>query len=122
MAKENQLSRQWQLLRILESFRYGVSIEDLAEKVECSRRTVERDLENLRQLGFPIASETRDFGKKFWRLERHFLESDKLLIGPTEMISMHLAKQCLAPLSGTCFGEGLDKLLVKTRRIRNFLK
>jgi len=111
------LSRQWQLLRILESFRYGVSIEDLAEKVECSRRTVERDLENLRQLGFPIASETRDFGKKFWRLERHFLESDKLLIGPTEMISMHLAKQCLAPLSGTCFGEGLDKLLVKIKTL-----
>jgi predicted DNA-binding transcriptional regulator YafY len=58
MAISSQLSRQWQLLRILENFRFGISIDDLATKVERSRRTVERDLNTLRQLGFPIISET----------------------------------------------------------------
>jgi predicted DNA-binding transcriptional regulator YafY len=103
-VKGSQLARQWQLLRVLESFRFGISIEDIAEKVESSRRTVERDLSILRKIGFPISCESREFGKKFWRMEKHFLESDKLIVGPTEMISMHSAKQCLTPLSGTCFG------------------
>ena len=117
MAISSQLSRQWQLMRILENFRFGISVDELAQKVECSRRTVERDLDVLRQLGFPISAETKDFGKKFWLLERHFLESDKFLISPTEMVSLHLAKQCLAPLAGTSFGEGLEKLLTKIKTL-----
>jgi predicted DNA-binding transcriptional regulator YafY len=112
MARGEQLSRQWQILKVLESFRFGVSIDELAGKLETTRRTVERDLTALRKIGFPISCECRDFGKKFWRLEQQFLESDKIIIGPTEMVSMHLAKQCLAPLSGTCFGEGLDQLCI----------
>jgi len=50
-------------------------------------------------------------------LEKHFLESDKLIVGPTEMVSMHLAKQCLIPLSGTCFGEGLEQLWQKIQAL-----
>ena len=88
MPKGGQLARQWQLLRVLESFRFGISIEDLAEKAQSSRRTIERDLAALRKIGFPISCESREFGKKFWRLERHFLESDKLIVSPTEMVSM----------------------------------
>jgi predicted DNA-binding transcriptional regulator YafY len=117
MAKSSQLARQWQLLRILESLRFGISVEDLADKAECSRRTVERDLTNLRKIGFPISCESRDFGKKFWRLERRFLESEKLIVGPTEMISMHLAKQLMTPLSGTCFGQGLEQLWGKIKTL-----
>lgn len=66
IAISSQLSRQWQLLRILESFRSGISVDGLAEKVERSRRTVERDLAGLRQVGFPIScEEQRFYGKKF---------------------------------------------------------
>jgi len=72
MAKANQLARQWQVLRILESFRYGISIEDLAEKAQSSRRTIERDLAALREIGFPVSCESRDFGKKSGILERNF--------------------------------------------------
>jgi len=117
MSKGYQLARQWQLLRVLESFRFGISIEDLARKAQSSRRTIERDLTTLRKIGFPISCESREFGKKFWRLEKRFLESDKIIVGPTEMISMHLAKQCLAPLSGTCFGEGLEQLWGKIQAL-----
>lgn len=117
MAKRSQLERQWQLLRILESFRFGISIEDLAEKVKSSRRTIERDLAILQKMGFPISCESREFGKKFWRLEKHFLESDKLIVSPTEMISMHLARQCLSPLTGTCFGEGMEQLWGKIQTL-----
>ncbi|MHC4255730.1 MAG: hypothetical protein ACYSUL_08980 [Planctomycetota bacterium] len=43
MARGSQLLRQWQLLRVLESFKFGISVEELVNRVECSRRTVERD-------------------------------------------------------------------------------
>ena len=33
-TKGSQLARQWQLLRVLESFRFGISIEDLAKKAQ----------------------------------------------------------------------------------------
>jgi predicted DNA-binding transcriptional regulator YafY len=117
MADGAQLARQWQLLRILEQFRFGISVDDIADRVECSRRTVERDLATLYEIGFPISCETRDIGKKFWHVEQNFLESDKLIVGPTEMISMHLAKQCMAPLSSTCFGEGLEQLWGKIKSL-----
>lgn len=117
VTKGSQLARQWELLRILERFRFGVSIEDLAKQVNISRRTIERDLSTLREIGFPISCVSRELGKKFWMLESKFLESDKLIVGPTEMISMHLAKQCLMPLSGTCFGDGLEQLWQKIQSL-----
>jgi len=70
VTKGSQLARQWQLLRILESFRFGVSIEDIAKQIKISRRTIEHDLSTLRKIGFPISCVSREFGKKFWMLER----------------------------------------------------
>lgn len=113
MAKNSQLNRQWQLLKILETFRFGITIEELTQKAECSRRTIERDLAELVDTGFPISNSVGDFGKKLWKLEKNFLESDKFVVNPTEMVSIHLAKQCLSSLTGTCFGQGMEQLLKK---------
>ena len=51
MSRGNQLLRQWQLLRILQQFRVGISIDELAERVGYKRRTVERDLAMLKEAG-----------------------------------------------------------------------
>jgi hypothetical protein len=56
------------------------------------RRTIERDSCVLKEVNFPISSELRDIGKKFWKLESNFLSSDKVIIGVTEIISLHLAR------------------------------
>ena len=117
MARGSQLQRQWQLLRVLESNRFGVNIEELAERTECSRRTIERDLGILQKMGFPIHAETRDYGKKFWRLQKHFLESDQLVLGPTELVSMYMARELMKPLSGTCFGKGMEELWGKIKTL-----
>ena len=42
MAKGSQLSRQWQLLRVLESFRLGISIEDLVDKTATKSEVIEK--------------------------------------------------------------------------------
>ncbi|MCK5794785.1 MAG: WYL domain-containing protein [Anaerolineales bacterium] len=117
MSRGEQLSRQWQVLRVLENHRYGISIDDLAERLEVSRRTIERDLYGLSEMGFPIQSESREYGKKFWKLTRHFLDSGTLILSPTEIISLYLASHLVNPLAGTTLEESSHAMLNKIRAI-----
>lgn len=115
MSRGQSLMRQWNLLKALQSVYFGISADELAIRLDCSQRQILRDLKILRQLGFPISFEQRDFGKRFWKLSRHFIESDRLLFTPTELISVYLSQKLLSPLSGTQFGEGLASLLEKIK-------
>jgi predicted DNA-binding transcriptional regulator YafY len=117
MARGEPLFRQWQLLKTLQANRFGLAIEDLAERLEYSKRTVQRDLGSLQQVGFPISFEQRDFGKRFWKLAPQYIESEKLQLTVVEMISLFLSQQLLAPLAGTPFGDGLANALQKIKAI-----
>ncbi|MBN1550840.1 transcriptional regulator [bacterium] len=117
MSRGEQLSRQWQVLRVLENHRYGISIDELAEKLECSRRTLERDLKALQDMGFPIQSEAKEFGKKYWTLTKQFIESDNLILTPTEIISLYLANQFINPLAGTYLDDGWKQFLGKIQSL-----
>lgn len=115
MSRGEPLIRQWKLLKAMQSFRYGLDAEELAARVECCKRQVLRDLKVLQDVGFPVSFEERDFGKRFWKLSANFIESDKLILSVTELVSLYLGQKLLAPLSGTQFGEGLDMLLKKIK-------
>jgi predicted DNA-binding transcriptional regulator YafY len=117
MAQGKQLARQWQILRILENHRFGISLEELSEKAEVTRRTIERDLSSLAEMGFPIQSETRDNGKKFWKLKKQFLETDSLIFSPTEIVSFYLANKLINPLAGTCLGDSWEGFLKKLQSL-----
>lgn len=117
MARGDQLIRQWELLKVLQANRFGIGIDELVEKMGCTRRTVERDLAVLKKVQFPLECEERDFGKKYWKLQANFIRSDSLLVGLTEMVSFHLAGQLLAPLAGTHLGDGLDELGRKIEKV-----
>jgi predicted DNA-binding transcriptional regulator YafY len=45
MPRGDQVTRQWRLIRLLEKTRKGYTFEELARELECSARTVMRDLE-----------------------------------------------------------------------------
>ena len=62
----DQLSRQWQLVQHLARSRAGVGLDQLAEELDCVRRTVYRDLDALMYAGFPVVSEKRD-GHVYYR-------------------------------------------------------
>lgn len=115
MSRGQSLMRQWNLLKALQSVYFGIGTDELALRLDCSSRQVLRDLKILRRLGFPISYEERRFGKRFWKLSRHFIESDRLVFTPTELISIYLSQKLLSPLSGTQFGEGLASLLEKIK-------
>lgn len=117
MARGDSLIRQWNLLKALQAHRFGIGTEELAVRMECSKRQVQRDLNVLQQVGFPISFEERDFGKRFWKLSPSFIEREELMLSVTEMLSLFLARQVLAPLSGTQFGDGLATALEKIKAI-----
>ena len=115
MSRGEPLIRQWNLLKAMQAYHYGLSADELAARLECSKRQVQRDLKVLQDVGFPVSYEERDFGKRFWKLSSHFIESDKLIFSVTEMLSIYLGQKLLAPLAGTEFGQGLNSLLEKIK-------
>ena len=107
MARGDSLFRQWELIKVLQAHRFGVSTEEIAARLECNKRTVQRDLGVLQDI-FPISYEQRDRGKRFWRLAHNTVESEKLQLTMTEMLSLFLSQQLLLPLAGTQFGDSLQ--------------
>ncbi len=65
MPRGDQLIRQWKIMQIINASKYGKSIADLAEELECNLRTVYRDIEVLQCAGFPLYNE-RVQGKNLW--------------------------------------------------------
>ncbi|MBT8371086.1 MAG: helix-turn-helix domain-containing protein, partial [Deltaproteobacteria bacterium] len=45
MARGDQLARQWKIIQALSASRHGCSVGQLAEEMQCHKRTVYRDLE-----------------------------------------------------------------------------
>jgi len=116
MARGDGLFRQWELIKVLQAHRFGVSTDEIAVRLECNKRTVQRDLRVLQDI-FPISYEQRDRGKRFWKLAYNAVESEKLQLTMTEMLSLFLSQQLLLPLSGTQFGDGLQTALQKIRAL-----
>jgi predicted DNA-binding transcriptional regulator YafY len=117
MARGKPLVRQWNLLKALQSHRFGVDTETLAQCAGCSKRQVQRDLAVLESVGFPVSFEMRDFGKRFWKLSPHFIENEGMILNLTEVLSLFLSRQMLSPFSGTLFGDGLNSVLEKIKSI-----
>lgn len=57
MADTRQIVRQLDILRVLASRHNGASIRDLVDEFDVTRRTIERDLNDLSEAGFPLYTE-----------------------------------------------------------------
>lgn len=116
MARGDSLFRQWELIKTLQAHRFGLDTEELAARLECNKRTVQRDLGVLQDI-FPISHEQRDRGKRYWKLAHNAVESEQLQLTMTEMLSLFLSQQLLLPLAGTQFGDGLQTAIQKIRAL-----
>ncbi len=117
MSRGEPLIRQWNILKALQANYFGLTAEELAQRVECSKRQVQRDMKVLQEVGFPVFHEDRDFGKRFWRMTAKALEAEKLMLSMTEMLSLFMSQQFMSPLAGTQFGDGLATAIEKIKAV-----
>jgi proteasome accessory factor B len=114
MARGESLFRQWNLIKALQSHHYGLTLDELSDVLTCNKRTIQRDLQVLKDI-FPIECQTRDDKRKSWKLRQKSQESNPLQLTMTEMLSLFLSQQLLLPLAGTQFGDGLQTTIAKIR-------
>lgn len=113
MPRGEMIIRQWRLLQMLQRRLDALPLDDLANDLEVSKRTLQRDLGMLQEVGFPIEFCEDEVGKRYWRLPHTFIRSAPLVLTLTEAVSLHLARHLFAPLAGTPFAAGLNDLLQK---------
>ncbi len=114
MARNEQLSRQWHILRRLEA-RRGVTLRELAaalpDDVAKHLRTLRRDLEALETAGYPLLTERLD-GQTRWRL-LDGARAPAIGFSPTELMALAVTRDLLRPLEGTAIRSALDSALTK---------
>lgn len=110
-----QLVRQWTLLQTLASRRYGLTIQEMADETGVSKRTIQRDLVKLRDLGFPLLEQSVSaHGRVHWCLENH-AKSPSLNFTWDEAIALHLGQRHLDPLAGTLIWKSVNSAFRKIR-------
>jgi len=115
MPRNDQITRQWYLLRRLEGSN-GQTLQDLVESVPNdypkNDRTVRRDLEALEAVGFPLVTEHHN-GQTRWRLIEGFRNIPALGFSATELMALTFSRKLLRPLEGTEIQSALNSALNK---------
>jgi len=108
----DQLSRQWKVLRLIESRRRGVTAFEIAAHLDVGLRTVYRDLDAVQAAGFPIYNERID-KNSFWKLTDGYRSGLPFPFTITELLSLHMSRDLLKVFDGTIFQEGIESLFQK---------
>jgi predicted DNA-binding transcriptional regulator YafY len=120
MPRNDQVTRQWHILRLLEVSHAGLTLQALVEALPNDfpnhPRTIRRDLEALEVAGFPIDSD-RIGGHVRWRLMDGFRNVPALAFSPTELMALVMSRALLKPLEGTQVQTALDSALSKASKV-----
>jgi predicted DNA-binding transcriptional regulator YafY len=114
MSDETSLHRQWILLKLLSSRRNGVSVREMAGEMGVNDKTIRRDLDAFRALGFPLEQTLGEFGRKIWRIEPSG-NQPILSFRFDEAVALFLGRRLLDPLAGTLFWEAAQSAFRKIR-------
>ena len=114
MPRYAQLQRFLQAARLLAR-PAGATIDEIAETLGVTRRTVYRDLEALQDCGLPVQDD--DGLPKRWRIREGLLETCRLVLEPDELLLLQLVAADLRGSSEPGFAEAADSLLAKVRAL-----
>ncbi|MBL9017531.1 MAG: transcriptional regulator [Myxococcales bacterium] len=116
-ADSQQLVRQWALLRLLADATEPYSVKQLAEQLNTSKATIERDLATLER-DFALVEESAGKQKKVYRIDHKIRALESITFGTTELLSIYAAQASLSALAGTPLHDDLVAVMTK---IRGFL-
>lgn len=108
MARNQEIMRQWNLLRSVEAARYGLTVPQLAADAGVTVRTTYRDLQALQEVGFPLFQDDRD-GHKVWKLDdAPFRRLGQLGFSLSELCALYLSRRLVEALTGVPFQAALQ--------------
>jgi predicted DNA-binding transcriptional regulator YafY len=115
-ARGQEVIRQWKLLKETESARYGLTVDQLAERLGVTSRTIRRDLGQLQEAGFPLEQRQRDT-RRTWSLNREafkgLMDSGLTL---SELCALYFSRALMEFLAGTPFRQDLASAFEKFER------
>jgi predicted DNA-binding transcriptional regulator YafY len=113
MARNQEMIRQWDILRTLDARRMGSHINELAAQYGVNPRTIRRDLYALQAAGFPLQELTRD-NKKYWSVDaRLFQRLGDLGLSLPELAALYFGRTILHCLVGPPFRDDVQSALGK---------
>ncbi|HKJ30146.1 MAG TPA: WYL domain-containing protein, partial [Desulfuromonadales bacterium] len=107
--KYSQAARLHDVIRILEA-RYGATVDELAEECGVTRRTVYRDLDAIRDAGYPLISEPEADGQVLYSFMTGFKKLPPITFSLEELMTLYLCRGQLGFLQGTPFQDDLDAI------------
>ena len=113
-SRNQQLVRQWRLMRMLETATSGVTIPDATDGGgESERRTFYRDMAALQEAGFPVFSDP-DTSPRRWCLTDSWRRHRTAPVTPSELLALRVLRSAHVGESAKPFqraiGELVDKL------------
>jgi predicted DNA-binding transcriptional regulator YafY len=112
--KYSQAARLHDVIRILEA-RYGATVDELAEECGVTRRTVYRDLDAIRDAGYPLTTELEADGRTLYRFITGFKKFPPITFSLEELMTLYLCRGQLDFLQGTPFQDDLDAIFGRIR-------
>ena len=111
MSEPSPFLRQWILLRKIAAADGAATIKSLVEETGVSDKTIRRDLDLLREAGFPISEQIGEFGRKAFAIQVEAIPT----MGFTydEALSLFFCKRAVASLEGTFFWESAQQAFQK---------
>jgi predicted DNA-binding transcriptional regulator YafY len=86
----------------------------MAGEAGVTEKTIRRDLDLFRSVGFPLEEEAGEFGRKTWRMRRE-PTGPPLAFSTDEAAALFLCRRLLEPLAGTLLWEAVQNALSKVR-------
>src|SRR5260370_39915921 len=97
MPRGNQLARQWQLLQLIDQ-PAGIAVDDAARKLDCTVRTIWRDLSALQKPGFPLYDDKGSAGRRsLSKLEEQFTLGLPVKLSLTETAALGISLDLRRP-------------------------
>lgn len=116
MARNQEVIRQWQILRAIESAKTGCTIHQLAELTGRTTRTIRRDLDALQEAGFALFDEGEENETKRWKLDTKPFRTVEEGLSVSDVAALYLSRSIVEALSGWPLVDELGAALAKLDR------
>ena len=116
MARNSEMTRQWQVLRDIDAARTGIAIPKLAAARGVHQRTIRRDIEALASAGFPLYDEKIN-GTTMWKLRaKPFRCLEETGLSVMELCALYFSRAMLTSLAGAPFQDDAERAVGKIER------